>query len=247
MAKILYIGGYGRSGSTILALLLACSENVFSVGEVGAIHRAFREKRSCTCGEALSDCPFWGEVVQRKPDQPSEDLSKRSVDVRVAINHAFQKSDADVLVDSTKTSYRNAFRPLKLHRAGYQVYFVHLVRDIGDVIRSSLKGRNSTIESEHSRQEHFVRSRVLLSWTIANLAAMTYRLVPKIKYIPLDYEELVRDPIRAINRIEELTGVDFESARGAVEKKVVLHSGHEINGNRLLREKGVIFNQRAQS
>jgi hypothetical protein len=66
MVKVLYIGGSGRSGSTILDSILGQFEGFMSVGEVRFIwKRGLIDDRLCSCGEAFSDCPFWTEVLDR--------------------------------------------------------------------------------------------------------------------------------------------------------------------------------------
>ena len=53
--------GCGRSGSTILDILLGNSSQIESVGElVFALSRADVER--CSCGLSLSDCTFWSRV-----------------------------------------------------------------------------------------------------------------------------------------------------------------------------------------
>lgn len=51
--RIIYIAGYDRSGSTVLALLPGQAPGVVSLGEVGGLHRALREERRCMCGAEL--------------------------------------------------------------------------------------------------------------------------------------------------------------------------------------------------
>ena len=60
VAHVLFVGGLGRSGSTVLELLLAQSPDVCAVGEVVHLwERALRGDERCGCGERFSACPFW--------------------------------------------------------------------------------------------------------------------------------------------------------------------------------------------
>jgi Sulfotransferase family len=64
--RVLYVGGTGRSGSTVLANVLGELPGMVSVGEVRFLwERGVLEDRLCGCGERFSTCPFWTEVVQR--------------------------------------------------------------------------------------------------------------------------------------------------------------------------------------
>lgn len=61
--QVLYIGGWGRSGSTLLDLMLGQAPGVFSAGEVREIWRSgLAENRPCGCGQPFRDCPFWRDV-----------------------------------------------------------------------------------------------------------------------------------------------------------------------------------------
>ena len=63
---VLYIGGYGRSGSTVLDRVLGVLPDAVSVGEIRSIWGAvLREDRLCACGQRFSACPFWTEVGDR--------------------------------------------------------------------------------------------------------------------------------------------------------------------------------------
>ena len=64
--RVLYIGGSGRSGSTLLARLLGEVEGFVSVGELRYVwKRGFVHNHLCECGQSFRDCPFWAEVVDR--------------------------------------------------------------------------------------------------------------------------------------------------------------------------------------
>lgn len=60
---VIYIGGSGRSGSTLLERLLGEVDGVTALGEV--VHlptRGLVEGQPCACGRRLDRCPFWGPV-----------------------------------------------------------------------------------------------------------------------------------------------------------------------------------------
>jgi hypothetical protein len=64
--KVLYIAGWGRSGSTILTQILGQMEGYVSVGELWYIwERGFLENRHCGCGARFRDCPMWAAVLDK--------------------------------------------------------------------------------------------------------------------------------------------------------------------------------------
>lgn len=62
--KVLFVGGYGRSGSTLLDRILGQLEGFCSVGELRYLWiRGLAEDRLCGCGKTVSQCDFWGKVL----------------------------------------------------------------------------------------------------------------------------------------------------------------------------------------
>ncbi|MGH2813306.1 MAG: sulfotransferase, partial [Actinomycetota bacterium] len=83
MTKVLYVMGFGRSGSTILDNLLNEVEGFVSTGE---LHNLFRRGllrgQACGCSKPVPTCEFWRSVLAREvdgvsldADDPSEILS----------------------------------------------------------------------------------------------------------------------------------------------------------------------------
>jgi hypothetical protein len=61
--RVLYIGGWGRSGSTLLDRVLGQVPGLCSVGELREIWlRGCTENRPCGCGSPFLQCEFWTEV-----------------------------------------------------------------------------------------------------------------------------------------------------------------------------------------
>jgi len=61
--QVRYIGGFGRSGSTMLDLMLGQAPGVFSAGEVREIWQSgLAENRLCGCEQPFRDCSFWQAV-----------------------------------------------------------------------------------------------------------------------------------------------------------------------------------------
>jgi UDP-N-acetylglucosamine transferase subunit ALG13 len=61
--RVLFVAGWGRSGSTLLDRMLGQVPGVFSAGELRDIwHRGVLEDRLCGCGEAFHACAVWGKV-----------------------------------------------------------------------------------------------------------------------------------------------------------------------------------------
>lgn len=80
--KILYIGGYSRSGSTLLLRLLAEQPHVVAVGELFDVwERSYTQNQLCGCGQSFRECEFWIQVTAEafgcKPDDvPATQLNQ---------------------------------------------------------------------------------------------------------------------------------------------------------------------------
>lgn len=62
---VLYVGGMGRSGSTLLERALSQLSGVCGLGEVVYLwERGIRNNERCGCGAPFHDCPFWLQVGQ---------------------------------------------------------------------------------------------------------------------------------------------------------------------------------------
>ena len=66
LPKIIYIAGYGRSGSTLLDITLSQGHGIFSGGELSSItHFLLSQHSLCACGLPLFECPVWGDILNR--------------------------------------------------------------------------------------------------------------------------------------------------------------------------------------
>jgi hypothetical protein len=61
--RVLFIGGWGRSGSTLTERLCNEMPDVVGAGEVTHLWvRALQENQRCACGAVFTECPFWTSV-----------------------------------------------------------------------------------------------------------------------------------------------------------------------------------------
>ncbi len=69
VVPVLFIGGLGRSGTTVFELSLGTDDRVIALGEV--IHlwkRSLMDGEPCGCGARFSECAFWQRVGERAFD-----------------------------------------------------------------------------------------------------------------------------------------------------------------------------------
>jgi hypothetical protein len=79
--RVVFVGGYGRSGSTIIDVLLNRIPGVVAVGEFRHLFgRALGDNELCSCSKPFRDCPFWGKVLAEAfPDGIDRERTQRAV------------------------------------------------------------------------------------------------------------------------------------------------------------------------
>jgi hypothetical protein len=223
LTKLVYIGGYGHSGSTLLEYLLATHPKVLACGEVASAVRERGRKERCTCGRLAKDCKVWGPL-QISP-QAADGLTHE--ELALALLDRASETYA-IMVDSSKTPWRQARAPFRLRRdLGNRFFLLHIVRDPRGVSWSAVKkaGRQGTRPLAALRS-----AAAALGWSLANLACELFgRRYPE-QYVRLRYEDLAQDPNAVMQRLFRVL------LPGAEWRPEDIGSGdnrHQLYGNRL--------------
>lgn len=260
---IVYIGGYGRSGSTLLDVLLGSHPQAVSLGEVRYAQRHIdRGVTVCGCGSAADACSLWGDQRVKSTLAAYHATRSRSLlegwwgyllAIRAAgagsygattfdLYHALaETAEADVLVDSSKTAGGARSRPYLLHRlAGLPVKLVHLSRDPRSVNRSVRSGSNEARETGEDLDTRFAGLRGTLGWLFANLAALLAGwLIGRDNYLRLRYEDLIAEPEASLRRLWQFSGLEPHIMDETLERGPGLTPAHVIGGNRMSRSGSV--------
>ncbi|MCM0621833.1 sulfotransferase [Nocardioides bruguierae] len=62
---LIYVASIGRSGSTLLESRLGQMPGVATVGELHLLpHEALSPERPCACGNLVTNCPVWSEIIR---------------------------------------------------------------------------------------------------------------------------------------------------------------------------------------
>lgn len=93
--RIVYIGGWMRSGTTLLCEMVGAFDGSLALGELSGLWRAAHRGHRCSCGELIVECQVWGpalaEVAARHgvgPDDYADfaALVKRTLRTRSALS-----------------------------------------------------------------------------------------------------------------------------------------------------------------
>lgn len=267
---ILYIAGAGRSGSTILERILGTLPQTMTAGELYRlwIDRGIPQK-TCSCGAALGNCPFWEDILQRCfPTGDRERITPELVSLHHALDHSrhipkllltgmlppIQKqlksyqayleilyravaehTNARILVDSSKVPSRAL---ILAGIPGFEVYVIHLVRDVRALAYAWQKTvqyiPNSTWEIQR-----YTPHQTLQFWIACNLFSES--LAWKLPYQRIRYETFAQYPQQTlqelIDRIPTLEGenLPFQGETSQIH----LSPFHSIAGNPIRFQSGL--------
>lgn len=160
---IIYIVGFGRSGSTALAKAIEEKLNAVNLGEVKYLYRDDKD-------DLLH--PYWLSFKQQHKDllyNSSFRFLKYDSIMGLSLgnkkycenwNKIFDRMELDpeedIIIDSSKTPLDSILRGIRLKKCYKKVLYVQPKRNLLDIITSLLKGKNSNIERGY-RKSQFCR------------------------------------------------------------------------------------------
>lgn len=260
--KLIYIAGYGRSGSTVLDIMLGSIPGALSCGELTYLfEEATTPGRICACGADYRDCEVWSHVLKglsSKPQRAAEVIrnidkrklwQKRGDDIKsyLDINRQLFSQISDLgykyVIDSSKSARDAGNRPIALHEIlGMEIKLIHLVRSPVSVIRSVQK--RSNWEAEGYRRRHFRTLRAVPGWILANYSAWKSKFaVGKNNYLLLHFEDLIRHPNIVIEKLQDFLGLNLSLLKEIIAVNEEFLVGHNIGGNRLRKQGALRLNQ----
>lgn len=181
--KVVYVGGSGRCGSTLLSLLFSEHQSFFDCGEIKNLwERGVLEDRKCACGEPFSTCTFWSQVIQKAfgkvDDQMARHLSA---------------------IATQTTRYRNYFKLRKASRAGQGYVPENYLEALGRLYHSISNAAGGKIIIDSSKLAAYARLLMMLPDVdlfyvnlIRDPRAVVYSWQKKVKYEPGSTREMDR-------------------------------------------------------
>lgn len=232
--RVLYVLCKGRSGSTLTGLLLGAHPDVAPLGEISALGKWIRRVErgnpaTCTCGETFPTCEFWEGLHGRLGDiwGPTVDLNTGNEEAFRRLNlavfeAALAQTGARALLDKSKKLDR-ALRLAALDEIDLTI--LHVVRDPRAVAHSF---RQRGVRKDETGRLKYNFYKNVARWTWLN-AVMPAKLGRHPRYVRVRYEDLVRDPRRALMPALGAAGLDWHPAMddfGSVTQ-------HTLGGNRM--------------
>lgn len=248
MAGVLYIAGYGRSGSTVLDIVLGNHPAVFGAGELTNFFEEWLRGGMCSCGNLYPECVFWQEVMEHLrsviPEMTPSLAAQvtRRLESAVSLKRSLTGSNAsdrqfygqlwrammsamarvsgkNIIVDSSKSTRASSRRALCLTRlCGLDLRAIHLVRDPRATMWSFLRGSNVKLERGQPAALRGGATRALIGWGMTNLSVH----IQEITHPQLKvYRLRYEDFVRApVQELHKL-GVFLDMDLGPVEELIV--------------------------
>ena len=222
MATLIYIGGYGRSGSTLLEYLMTANPKLVACGEVASCLRTTRKSR-CTCRQPVKECPVWDLFFS--PSSQASGWTHRNLTLAL-LEHV--SGDYQLMVDSSKTAWASMGMPFRLkQRLGQNFHLIHIVRDPRAVCWSLIQGERKSPALYH-RTLRCVSSTI--GWYLANLGCEFFRLFYSAQYVRVRYEDLARSPDEVLQKLFSRLLPDIPWDPEAIGNN---NNRHQLHGNRM--------------
>ncbi len=225
--KIVAICGSGRSGSTLLSLLLSQDAAVFNLGQMRHLWRAYEQNASCTCDEGLKSCAAYGHVMADSPDvagmqkqakaflkdaasrrdwadaNTRKDLQSRHAEflgqLAATLGRIATQTGASTFIDTSKISeIALAFDLLP----DVELFVLNLVRDPRAVACSWHKKNGSILSTTRKAKDWRARQKRLEGWR-PSLGA---------RFMATRYEDLAASPDKEIERISAWAGLPIPAS-----------------------------------
>jgi hypothetical protein len=258
--KVLFIAGAGRSGSTLLEMILGQVAEVVSIGELRYIwERGFVENRRCGCGRPFSGCEFWSPVVTDALGSPARVDPREMIDVQGRATRIRQLprilSGADAPTADRKEPYLRAmeslYRTIRDRTASHVVVdssklptFGHLVDQLDGVDLSILhliRDPRATAHSWLRTRELPDRPGVMMQrmspaksaslWSLWNRTTERLWAKRRDRYLRIRYEDLVADPEPIVRRILSFAQEEPRALPFVSPHEVRLEPTHSVAGN----------------
>jgi hypothetical protein len=226
--RVIFIASLGHSGSTLLDLILGSHPEIIGLGEVGRSvapknEASDNQSQICSCGQAATECKFWGDVLTKLAHQTGATEQHR---YEIALDSFSRRFGSEkILVDSSK--YLQWLRHLS-KVDGLDLRVIFLIRDVRSFAISAIDNayRKRKAGMNYRSMGAFKAFR---HWHHENLKTAKYLANANLPFMGVGYEELCLAPDHTIPKICQFLDIPFEQRM----IELAHSSSHVIRGNRM--------------
>lgn len=253
--KVIYISGYGRSGSTLLDIVLGSQTNHTGCGELCNLFEYVSRQDSRVSGmwtnivhKALVDnnvsimdvekfrlmfetflVGYFCKFIFRKKFNAYKNIW-RAVFVEIV-----KREKSTLVIDSSKTAWRQFHRPFILRDIiGKNFCVIHLERDLKSVRLSMQKGDNVKMEKGSDNVKMLFPSlRATLGQYVSRSFKWVYKWTDENAFYSLEYMDFINYPIKKIEDIERFLAIDFVGIKDLILSGSKFRAKNQFSGNRM--------------
>jgi hypothetical protein len=260
--KVVYIAGFGRSGSTLLGNVLGSIDGWTSVGELHMLPVALIRGSGCGCREQVAGCEVWSAVLDllrtdhRWPTDPNELRRWQVAEARVVHTPRLRRFAGTPTGRPDVDRYASAVRALVgaiatvtearvivdasktpadaavLRLAGVPTSVVHLVRDPRAVAYSQRRARPTLDPHRHEQMHQRGWIASSVRWIAVNRLAEQVARDARPRSVTVRYEDFVAHPAAAIGAIAAAAGEPGATPRFVGDHEIDIAPAHTVWGNR---------------
>ena len=234
--KVVFIMGIGRSGSTLVELMIGSHPDCFSLGEISKLPKLLQKKKENWFAPGST---FWQDnFTQNELEELALGFSDRRLTSYIPLKveksvrsllgmdaifnpytQLFAKTNAKLLTDSSKHVHwiSNKLKAKEFRNGNVDAYLLYNVRDGRAVVNSYLRLERDSIED--------ISNRWVRLW---HQYQGLYATFPDDKRMTVRYEELVTDPETTMEGVCRWLNLDFRPDMVEYWK----HPHHHIVGSR---------------
>ena len=261
--RIIYIMGYGHSGSTVLDIILGNHPDIVSVGELTNLVRdAWINNKLCACGIPGNECNFWSNVrihwedsvglknikkylnlqsnferYRRWPFLKRESALHSNTSIfQEYAEYTYKLFEAIAKVSGKKTIVDSSKNPVR-------AFALSMIPDIKfrliHLVRDG-RGVAWSLTKKRGKGKNFRTNCVYaspwlqgLDWVLTNVTSEYVLRRPGIRGIRIKYEDLVNYPFESLKHIGEMIEIKFDNVANDLLSEEKMNIGHIVAGNRI--------------
>lgn len=269
--NVVHFIGSGRSGSTLLNILLDNHPSITGVGELSFVTRhIWPEKGYCGCGRRIDQCEIWNRVFQNWIENTDDKALKAYIKLQAKFERYRRLPFVlwnGILKSSELLQYSKY--TTELYRAIQDVSEVSYVADASKhPVRVRAISLNPDIDL---RVIHIMRDPRGVAWSRSKLlkkvqqSGFGWDVLPNPVWktafewvgvnllsnyvagnlenvIRIRYEDLIIDPNKTLLRIGRLLGLDFQDVANRFSSGKSIRIGHIAAGNKLRMQDEIQLN-----
>ncbi len=254
--EVVFIGGYERSGTTLVHNIVSQTAGFFGAGEISRFWDwGLRGNQDCTCGRSFSQCSVWSSIadgletgVRGAPHMTK--LTAAVANVRLfTSNSPAKRASVEAEFDTFRpqiaalyasiwqrfgggaivdSSKTPFYLRLLLGLPSIDVKLIHVVRDPRAVEYSKYRRALSGHEY-YSRRHSLIRG--ALAWNAINHALRDAIEDGTVTGTTIRYEDMAGQPRATLERAFAELGLDFDPAPFVDDHRVVLEPTHVFAGS----------------